>query len=97
MKTVRTSVHDSERTMYIYSYRVDGTEYQMKSYDKSREVNQIGDRCTIWYNPKKPKDAMAYRYKSNKVFNIFIIIGIVMVGLTFVLPVIGVVIQAMQG
>lgn len=95
MKTIRTT-NDTERTMYIYSYRVDGVEYQLKSYDKSREVSNIGDHCTIWYNPKKPKDAMAFRYKSNKVFNIFIIVGIVMMVLTFVLPIIGAAMSALQ-
>ena len=43
--------------IYVYSYSVDGIEYQLKSTVYNKQVNAVGDHCTIWYNPKKPKDA----------------------------------------
>ena len=50
-----------KKSMHIYSYEVDGIEYQLKTLDHSKEAHKEGDTCTIWYNPKKPKDAQAFR------------------------------------
>ena len=70
---------------YFYSYYVDGIEYKIKSTVCSSEANNVGDSCTIWYNPKKPKDAQPFHYDSSKVYRIILIIGIVMIPLGFVM------------
>ena len=74
---------------YLYSYDVDGTEYQIESVNLSPDAKEIGDDCTIWYNPKKPQDAQPFHYESNKIYNIILIIGIVMLPLGFLLTVLG--------
>ncbi len=71
--------------MYVYTYSVDGTEYQMKSTILSKQAKEIGDNCTIWYDPKKPKNAQPFHYGSTKVYTIILIIGIAMVVLGFCL------------
>ena len=70
---------------YIYTYTVDGVEYKVKSTIRSSQANNIGDACTLWYNPAKPKDALAHHYDSLKYFRIFLISGIVMVPLGIIL------------
>ena len=75
--------------MYIYSYIVNGIEYQTKSTICSPQIRKVGDSCTVWYNPKKPEDAQPFRYESAKVYNIILIIGIVMILLGIVLTVAG--------
>ena len=75
-------------SMYVYSYRVDGIEYQLKTVDRSPEANKIGDHCTIWYNPAKPKDAQAFHYESEKVFKLLLLIGIALLLLGLVLLVV---------
>ena len=74
---------------YIYSYSVDGIEYKLKSTVRSPETDKVGDRGTIWYNPKKPKDAQSFRYESDKVYKIIFILGIMMGVLGMVLFVAG--------
>ena len=64
--------------MKYYTYTVDGIEYQFKSTAINPHANRVGDQCPIWYNPKKPQIALEHRYGSNKLFNILIIVGIVM-------------------
>ncbi len=76
-------------SMYVYSYSVNGVEYQIKSTIRSTEADDIGDQCTIWYNPKKPKNAQPFHYGSTKVYNIILVIGIVMVLLGIVLTMYG--------
>lgn len=76
--------------MSVYSYYVDGIEYQHKSTVINKQVIKIGDHCTIWYNPKKPKQAQAFHYDSNKVYKIILLIGIAMVVMGLVLLVLGV-------
>ena len=63
---------------YLYTYFVDGVEYRLKSTVRSKEVSEIGDVCTIWYNPAKPKDAQPFQYSSNRVYTILLLIGIAM-------------------
>ena len=63
--------------MYVYTYYVDGIAYQTKSTILSKEANHPGEPCTIWYNPKKPKDAQPFHYDSAKIYRIILIIGIV--------------------
>ena len=75
-------------SMNIYSYSVNGIEYQLKSTAINPNANKIGDRCPIWYDTKNPKNALEYRYKSNKLFNIFLIIGIVLLLSPIILAVI---------
>ncbi len=75
--------------MYIYVYRVDGVDYQVKSTILSKEANGVGSVCTIWYDPKKPKAAQPFHYESNKVYKVILIIGIVLIPVSFLLIVIG--------
>lgn len=63
---------------YLYTYFVDGVEYRLKSTVRSKEVSEIGDVCTIWYNPAKPKDAQPFHYSSNRVYTILLLVGIAM-------------------
>ena len=79
--------------MKIYSYRVDGVEYQLRSTAVNPNASDVGDTCPIWYNPKNPKDAVEYRYSSNKLFNILLIIGIVSLVASLALPFISMVLQ----
>lgn len=65
-------------SMYVYSYRVNGAEYQLKSTAVNKQVDRVGDSCTIWYNPAKPKEAQEFHYESNKIYNFILISGIVM-------------------
>jgi len=74
---------------YVYSYFVDGVEYQITSPNLSPEANVVGDLCTIWYNPAKPKDAQPFHYSSNNPYTIVLILGIAMVVLGLVLSCIG--------
>jgi uncharacterized membrane protein len=74
---------------YVYSYAVQDVEYRITSTIISKEAHNVGDTCTIWYNPKKPKDAQPFHYGSNKPYTIVLIIGIAMILLGFVLFVIG--------
>ena len=76
---------------YFYSYEVNGTVYAVKSPNCSPEANEIGDNCTIWYDPSKPEYAQPFRYESNKVYNIILIIGIAMVLLGIFLTMFGLV------
>ena len=62
---------------YFYSYEVNGNRYEVRSTNSSPEANEIGDTCTIWYDPAKPEDSQPFRYESDKVYRIILIIGIV--------------------
>lgn len=62
--------------VYVYSYCVNGTEYQLKTYDRISQTNEIGDIGTIRYNPAKPKEAQAFP-ASEKLLKIILIAGIV--------------------
>ena len=83
-------------SMYVYTYYVDGIEYQLKSTAYNKHVDKIGDKCTIWYNPKKPKDAQSFHYDSNKVFRVILIIGIILLVLGIALPIVSIGLQAMS-
>ena len=63
------------KSMHVYSYNVDGVAYQLRTLDYSPQAHRIGDECTIWYNPTKPKDAQAFR-GSDKYLKILLLIGI---------------------
>ena len=75
----RNSNSDSYR--YYYSYSVDGQDYTLWADNgaSSTEAREVGDACTIWYNPSKPKDALAYHYDNNKFLNVCTVIGIVLI------------------
>ena len=82
----RADDSDIGRDEYLYSYFVNGTEYQLKTFDSSPETEKAGDSCTIWYNPAKPKDSLAHRYDSLKYFKILLISGILMILLGIIIP-----------
>jgi len=52
----RANSKGSLPSMYVYSYCVNGIEYQIKSTIRSSQIKAVGDECIIWYNPKKPKE-----------------------------------------
>ena len=85
----KRSSRGSAGNTYIYSYFVNGIEYQTKSTICSPQIRKVGDSCTIWYNPKKPEDAQPFHYESAKIYTIILIIGIVMVLLGIVLTAAG--------
>ena len=76
--------------MYVYTYSVAGIEYQIKSTVRSVGANEVGDNCTIWYNPKKPNDAQPFHYESSKVYRILLLVGIALVLLGIVLSLLSV-------
>lgn len=84
----RNSNGDIRRTD-VYSYRVDGVDYQIRSTALNPDVSEIGDSCTIWYNPAKPKDAQPFHYESNKVYRIILVVGIVLTLLGIILTMVG--------
>jgi hypothetical protein len=84
----RNSKGDIKRT-YVYTYQVDGIEYQIKSTALNSQVSEIGDPCTIWYNPAKPKDAQPFHYDSNTPYRIILAVGIALTLLGIILTVIG--------
>lgn len=75
-------------SMKTYSYSVDGIEYQLKSTAINPHAVKVGDQCPIWYDPKKPSVATEHRYGSNKLFNILLIIGILLLLSPIILAVI---------
>ena len=81
-------------SMKYYSYTVNGVEYQLKSTAINPHASKIGDQCPIWYDPKNPSVAVEHRYGSNKLFNILIIVGIVLLFSPILLAVISAAIQA---
>ena len=80
---------------YYYSYEVNGTAYELKSPNSSPEAKEIGDDCTIWYDPAKPKDSQPFSYTSDKVYNIILIIGIAAILLGIFLTIFGIVRQSL--
>lgn len=74
------------RDEYFYSFSVDGIEYHFKTFDRSPQTNNVGDKCTIWYDPKKPKVALAHHYDSYKAFKLLILGGVVMILLALIIP-----------
>ena len=80
---------------YFYSYEVNGTVYQVKSPNSSPQAKDVGDNCTLWYDPAKPENAQPFHYDSNKIYNILLIIGIVMVLVGIVLFFYGIVKQSL--
>lgn len=60
---------------FTYSYTVDGVEYKLKS-NAYTEASNVGDTLTIWYNPKKPKDAQPFHYETMKVYKAILFAGI---------------------
>lgn len=85
----------SLKSAHVYSYQVDGVDYQLKTLDYSPEVHAIGDSCTIWYNPDKPQDAQAYR-GSDEYLKTLLIIGIALIVLGILLAIFGLVRLAVQ-
>lgn len=73
---------------HVYSYQVNGTEYRLETIEHSLEANNIGDSCTIWYNPKKPEDAQAFQ-GSDKYLKTLLTIGLLLVLAGLALTVVG--------
>ena len=88
--SVRENSKGADTHSYTYSYNVDGIEYQTRSTILSTGTNNIGDACTIWYDPKNPKKAQPFHYESNKVYKIILFVGIGMILLGIILAVIGI-------
>ncbi len=91
LRDVREKRGDDDMVSHIYtfSYTVDGTEYKLVTSANSSGASEIGDNCTLWYNPKKPSEALTAHYESAKLFNILLIVGIVMIPLGLVLMLVG--------
>ena len=70
---------------HVYSYYVDGIEYQLNSTAYNPQADQVGDPCTIWYNPANPKEAQEFHYGSDRIYKIILIIGIAMLLSGFIL------------
>ncbi len=70
---------------YLYSYTVDGVAYQLRTGVRSPQTKDVGDPCTVWYDPAKPKNAQVFHYESEKQFRVFLIIGTVLILLGIVL------------
>ena len=73
------------RGLHVYTYSVNGVEYQLKSTAVNPHVQKAGDSCPIWYDPKKPRVALEYHYRSNKLFNILLLVGVALIVLGLVL------------
>ena len=80
---------------YVYSYSVNGVEYQIRSTIRTSQANGPEDTCTIWYNPNKPEEAQPFHYDSVKVYNIILILGIVLIPSGLILSLVGLVLQSM--
>ena len=74
---------------HVFSYTVDGTEYQLKSSSHSPEAERVGDECTIWYNPARPEEAQVVHYESDRVFKIILLAGIALLLLGIILVCVG--------
>ena len=85
---IRFDSEGMKKSKHVYTYSVDGVEYKLETVDHSLEVNDIGDSCTIWYNPKKPQDTQAFR-GSDKYLKILLYAGLAAVLLGIVLIVAG--------
>lgn len=78
----------SLKPAHIYTYTVDGVEYQLRTLDHSLQVSRVGDSCDIWYNPQKPEDAQAFR-GSDKYLKTLLMVGIAALLLGIVLTCVG--------
>ena len=83
------------KSMHVYAYSVNGIEYFIKTGEHSQVARNIGDSCPIWYNPKKPQDAAAYR-GSNDYLKKILIVGIVMTVVGFIMSFAGFVMWTIQ-
>ena len=86
----RFNSNGSQKSMHVYTYQVNGIEYQLKTLDYSPEAERVGDACTIWYNPEKPEDAQAYR-ASDGYLKVLLYVGLALIPLGIVLIIIGLV------
>lgn len=83
----RLNTDGVQKDAHIYSYQVDGVEYQLDTVDY-KLGESVGDECTIWYNPAKPQDAQAF-HGSDRYLKNLLIIGIVLLVLGIVLSFFG--------
>jgi len=80
---------DNDRSVYSYAYRVDGIDYRLRSYDRCPDTHEVGDVGVIWYNPRKPKEAIAYRLQSYTYLKILLYVGIPLIPIGLLLGVAG--------
>ena len=74
---------------YLFTYHVNGVDYQLKSTAGSPEAHNSGEACTIWYNPAKPQDAQPFHYETSKIYTYLFLGGIALILVGLVLTVIG--------
>lgn len=84
----RYNSEGSLKDMHVYSYQVDGVDYELRTVDHNLDVKEVGDTCTIWYNPKKPKDAQAFR-GSDKYLKYLLLLGVGITLLGIILTFVG--------
>ncbi|MBE6003803.1 MAG: DUF3592 domain-containing protein [Lachnospiraceae bacterium] len=84
----RFNSQGSTKDLHVYTYFVNGIEYRLETLDYSLQDTNIGDICTIWYNPLKPEDAQAF-HGSNSYLKTLLLIGIVLFFLGIVFTCIG--------
>jgi len=84
----RRDANDNKYNMYVYAYQVNGVGYQLSTREASPQAKNVGDNCVIWYNPKKPKDAQAYR-GSDKYLKTLLYVGLALLVVGIILMIIG--------
>ncbi|WP_036608240.1 DUF3592 domain-containing protein [Oribacterium sp. P6A1] len=80
----RYNSQGSLKDMHVYTYYVNSIEYRLETLDHSLQVNNIGDTCTIWYDPLRPEYAQAF-HGSDKYLLTLLFIGMAMILLGIVL------------
>lgn len=76
------------KDMHVYTYHVNGVQYNFRTLDHSLQVSKVGDVCTIWYNPARPGDAQAFR-GTEKYLKTILIVGIGLLWLGIILTIVG--------
>ena len=84
----RFNSEGSLKDAHIYTYYVDGVQYQLETVDYSLNDSTVGNSYPIWYNPAKPEDAQAF-HGSDKYLKNMLIIGLVLLLVGIVVTFIG--------
>lgn len=78
--------YGGSRVEYTYAYYVDGIEYKLKTIHRAPEAVHVGDTCTIWFNPRNPKDAQSLHFEEKGLGKVFLVgIALLFVGLVLVI------------
>lgn len=75
----------SEFHDYRYTYTVDGREYELRLYSCIGDAKEVGDTCTIWYNPEKPSQAIGFHSEPGKEHSSSPALGIVIAIVGFII------------